>query len=738
MDVRLDPLIPLRYAVLVCVLAGAALVWCGWRSSQGAGLRRRLAMAALRLLAGLLATALVLNPGRMERSEPPGGRPVVALCVDCSGSMAVADCGGRQRLESALAAAREMARGLPETCQAEFMAFDAQARAIEPGGLEALTASGTGTDLAAAVEGALDRFGRSLDAAVLLTDGIHVGSGDPLAAARRARAARTALMPVVFGGPVEPPDISVSAPGGRRVAFAGQNLQIMVELRGRNIAPRTVPVEILEGDRPLAARSENLASGEVRRFAFTLQAGAPGFYTYRLRAGTCPGETDKANNLQTFGVVVLAGKIRVLFLEGSPSWDSKFLVQTLRADPNVELRSVFRLAADRFFCTDGSGSGGSESAVVPDRMDTLEAYDVVVLGKDVEYFVKPEQVALLRSFVSERGGALVLARGKSYSGQFPELAELEPLAWSEPMGGELRLEPSEMGRALAVFQTDARGESAEALSKLPMLTGAHRAERIKPFCDVLAWARPVASGTGGPDDRLPALVTDRFGMGTVCLVNAEGLWKWSFLPPAKKELAAAYPHFWGQLLRWVASRSDYLPGQDFSFRVSEASVLPGQPFRFTVATRLRRAALYAPRIRLERPGKAALELAPGASADEPGVWNAICALEEPGEYRAVLDNNVGQPKLMEMPITVRARRGEADELSADRDLPARMAALSDGLAGDAPRVLEAVRARLQRRAAEREERSTRFVSLWDRAALLLLVVLTASAEWALRRRGGLL
>lgn len=741
-----EPLLPVRYVALIAVLAAPALAWCGWRSSAAAPRGRRLLLAALRVAAALAAVGLLLNPGRLVRAGSAAGRPVVALLVDTSASMAVPDAAGGPRLAAAREAARKLAGRLPADCDVRFLAFDLQARAVEAAELERLTPTGAGTDLAAAVEGALDRFGRPLEAAALFTDGIQVAAADPLAAARRARAARVALLPVVLGGRVEPPDVALAAPGGRRTAFLGQQLRIDAEVAARNIPPMTLGVELLQDGKVLDRKEVNLSAGSVQRVGFEVGARQTGFQAYQVRVASFPGEVDRANNACTVGAVVIDAKMRALLIEGNPSWDSKFLVQALRADPHVELRSIFRLAQGRFFCVESASGkyyGGGENTAFPATRAALEVYDLVILGRNVEYFISPEQAALLRAFVAERGGGLILARGKPYAGEMPELAELEPVVWAQPVAGEARLAPTERGNALPFFQPVSGGDFAALSPKLPPIRSGQGVERVKPFCDVLARAQPVAAAAGpgggaaGDEGAPPAVVVRRFGMGTVCLVNAEGLWKWAFLPASKKELAEVYPHFWGQLLRWVAGNGDFLPGQDFLFRSSAAVVAPGQPFRLTIAARQDQLEDYRPRILIKRGAADVLELAPGASAGEAAAWSAACALEAPGDYRAVLVNNTGRPATMEIPLTVTARRGESDDLSADPDLLARMAAASDGQALGAEAAADFLRRRLAERSA-RTEGQSRFQPLWDRAAVFLVIALTMGVEWAIRRRGGLL
>ena len=59
-----------------------------------------------------------------------------------------------------------------------------------------------------------------------------------------------------------------------------------------------------------------------------------------------PEEADTANNERAVFLRSVGEKVRVLVAEGQPHWDTKFLVQSLKRDPNVDLTAVYRLNAE--------------------------------------------------------------------------------------------------------------------------------------------------------------------------------------------------------------------------------------------------------------------------------------------------------------------------------------------------------------------------------------------------------
>ena len=73
------------------------------------------------------------------------------------------------------------------------------------------------------------------------------------------------------------------------------------------------------------------------------------------------GEAVEVNNRWSFEVKVIRDRVRVLHLNGRPSWDSRFLRETLANNPKVDLLSFFILRT----LTDDVGATTSELSLIP-------------------------------------------------------------------------------------------------------------------------------------------------------------------------------------------------------------------------------------------------------------------------------------------------------------------------------------------------------------------------------------
>ena len=245
--------------------------------------------------------------------------------------------------------------------------------------------------------------------------------------------------------------------------------------------------------------------------------------------------------------------------------------------------------------------------------------------------------------------------------------------------------------------------------------------------------------TGERSERIPALIVRRMGKGIVATVNAEGLWRWDFLPPRLKAYQGVYPTFWGQLIRWMALRSDFLPGQNISFRSSGVVFRPRQLVRFTVAQRLAGKRPLKPLVRIARGSKTVQTLVPTPSRSHTNVWYAMCFLDEPGEYEARLSDTESGEAYDELAVTmtVKPRASETSQLSADPDYLRSFAKQTGARVVAADQVGDVLRAVRENYAPAARER-TRWTMSWDSVWFLVLATAVVALEWAWRRRKGLL
>jgi hypothetical protein len=94
---------------------------------------------------------------------------------------------------------------------------------------------------------------------------------------------------------------------------------------------------------------------------------------------------------------------RILYLEGEPRWEMKFIKEAAARDPNLSLVVLQRTAPDKFY---RFGVEHAEELVggVPATREELFGYRGIVLGSFEASAFSLEQQRLLASFVDVRGG----------------------------------------------------------------------------------------------------------------------------------------------------------------------------------------------------------------------------------------------------------------------------------------------------------------------------------------------
>lgn len=737
---HLNPLIPLEYVVLGGLLLLAAALVLTWQASTKVrpGLRATLCLARFCVIAALLVIAL--NPGQWRHGESDRD-PLWMVLIDRSASMTVPDVGGVSRWEAATDLARRFKEAAGDDVRVELHPFTGDLEsAVEWNQLRQLPADGSRTELLRTGSSLLGRLppGAAAEGILVLSDGRQSRQARHTDFALRAAARGAPVHAVVLGGDVPVRDLEL-VPGRRRyVAFPGQRLRLTAKLTNHGMGPVRPEIRLIDFDGDIVdTKTVELEDGESATALFEITPDADGIFDYHLATPVLEGESIEENNEADITVQVMEGRLKVFMAEGLPYWDSKFLAQLLRRQPNLEVTSVYRVTEDRFFKVDTGLAGAAEETETPfpDSLEELAEFDLVVLGRGVEFFLTPERIENLTAFVRDLGGALIFARGKPYDGEFPVLEPLEPVRWGQPFGRPFRFRPAYAGVDVGLFGDRLAGADDPLWEKLPDLRDAHQSGELSSFSRVLV--EGVAE-IAGQRRVVPIVINRRYGQGNVTVVNADGIWEWGFFPLVD-EAEDMYEEFWGQLMQWAATHSDFLPGEEFSLRLSETRVYPETPVRARAGLRrLVEDEARDFRLEIRRDAETVMESTLQSMPDEAGQWSTVFSLPEPGRYRVALHDRLHPDEAgPQTDLTVRPWPSELEEASAD---PAFLERLTRETGG---RLVEADEAPGLLRDAGGGETpvelsDAHWEPAWDRAWLLLILVGGLASEWILRRRNGLL
>lgn len=708
-------------AAIALVLALSAVVrW--WRERRGGGL------VALRVALIAMLAFVMLNPQSLLPRERTG-KPKLVVLVDTSASMATRDMGRDSRLGAAVRALGSSAAlaALNREFALDVRCFDREVRPAELAQLGTNQPAGDASEIGRALMSAVSELGEAKSQAgvMLVSDG-RATAADALEAAQLALARSVPLWTWSLGGAVPRHDLWMETASAEALAFRGAEVELAATLHQVGYPNRSFKVDILKEDKVIESREVLPGTNGAARMTVRVKAPATGEQRYVFRAAAQPEEADTANNERAVFLRSVGEQVRVLVAEAQPHWDTKFLVQSLKGRPNVELTAVYRLNATRNLAVVSAVGNEArfEQDLFPRTQKVMDHYDVIVLGRGVESFFDAQTESLLTEFVSRRGGSVVFARGKPYGARFQPLAKLEPVAWGTGATPAVKMRPTEAGRENPIFDLGSAGTLDDLLERLPALDQVSVTLGEKPLAIVLA----AAENQEGP----LLIAYQRYGQGKALSLNASGLWRWSFRETGQEESEVAYGRFWISLLQWLLSGSQFLPGADVALASSRRYYTSEQPMQFLISTRNLDRSIYQPRLVITGNGKS-VEVEPRPRGES---FVAEAGPFAPGTYRATLRNNVGKPAESVQSVEVLSASVEKRELSADPALMRKLAEVSGGAvitAEDVARMPEVVkRWEASRQLAHRQQ------PVWDRWWLLAGMFGLMASEWWFRRREGLL
>src|SRR5581483_1496264 len=133
----------------------------------------------------------------------------------------------------------------------------------------------------------------------------------------------------------------------------------------------------------------------------------------RLTFGVEPlaGEENVANNAATRPILVSDAKRRILYIEGEPRWEYKFIRRAEDDDPTVQVVSMLRTSENKIY-RQGISNPAELAEGFPVRPEDLFGYSGIIIGSVAADYFTPLQQELLREYVDRRGGGVLFLGGR--------------------------------------------------------------------------------------------------------------------------------------------------------------------------------------------------------------------------------------------------------------------------------------------------------------------------------------
>ncbi len=722
----------------------------------------RVAIVALLLFCLLRPTLLVPN------AVPQ--RNFLAILLDDSRSMQIADRG-----ESRASFVREtfdpresaLITALGDRFILRFYRFAGSAERI--GDPAEMGFAGQRTDLGRALDRARQELASvPVAGMVLVSDGADNADAALAEPILNLRSRSIPVFTVGVGRESFTKDISIRRVETPHSVLEGTSLVVDLLVTQRGFRGETVQLQVEDAGRIIATEDVTLgADGEATPVRISVTAAETGPRIFRFRIPERPGEMVAQNNEQEALVRVDDKREKILYLEGEPRFEAKFVRRAVTDDENLQVVLLQRTAEGKFLRL-GVDDGDELANGFPTTREELFAYRAIILGSVEASFFTHDQLRMLAEFVGQRGGGLLLLGGRrsfsegGYAGT--PLADVIPVVLEETAstsaasgGGaarnvsangngngngdeyraadgevpvaELKIELTPAGRSNPATQiAPTERASVARWGELPPLTSVNRITRAKPGATTLLTARHPEGG------QQVVLAFQRYGRGKALAFTVQDSWLWQMHADITLE-DLTHETFWRQMLRWlvtgvpgrvtIATAADRVsPGETVTLR---AEVDDPQYLKVNGATVV---------AHVSAPSGAVRQIPMEWAVDKDGEYRASFVAEEDGlhEVRVEathMDTLIGSDVAF---VQATDLKREFVDAEMQRSVLSRIAEETNGryyteetlstlpedvtVSGSGTTVLEQK-------------------DLWDMPFIFLMLVGLVSAEWGFRRRRGL-
>lgn len=542
---------------------------------------------------------------------------------------------------------------------------------------------------------------KSLQGVLLFSDGADLGQES------QAISPEFSEMLTRFGSPVHTfqagtnenfRDLAVEHLDYAEFGFVNQPVRLSVILSASSMGEKRVPLVLKEGDKILVSKIVDIRSGQTHypvELEFTPKT--VGKSVYSLSVPLFAGESIAENNRREFLVNVVRDRIRVLHLNGRPSWDSRFLREVLINNPKVDLLSFFIL---RTLSDDVSATTG-ELSLIPFPTNLLfsgylDSFDLVIF-QNFKYspFIEKKYLENIKKYVYKGGAFLMVGGNLSFqSGDFAgtSVEEILPVRMRKGPRNIIHDKFTIQFRNNFAHHPIMRLEknpdrNQAAWRSLPKLEGLNIGLIPQKGSQVLA---DFEKNIGNVSSQ-PVLVVGQRGKGRSMVLATDSTWNWNFLRVGQGGSGRYYQKFWNNVINWLTKDEEterlQISTDKETYQENEKALIkfklmkedynphPGQTVELTLHSITHKRQVETHSLQTDKEGEGTFEFVP----DKPGFYSArllskdeshaisrevrFGVFSETEEFRKPLINEVLLQNIARITGGVHAVLGENTDLS---------------------------------------------------------------------------
>ncbi|HEY7212878.1 MAG TPA: glutamine amidotransferase [Bryobacteraceae bacterium] len=717
-------------------MLAAAFLLAGWIFARHRSMRpgfrygRAAVLSAFQWVTVAVLLLLLWEPAVSVTTLKPQ-QNAVAVVVDDSRSMSLADTGESRHTQAVDLLRDKLLKDLRNRFQVRLYKLGAGVERVAS--LDQLHTVETSTQIGRGLRELADESATlPIGSVVLLSDGADNAGGIDSATLAELRRRRLPVNAVGFGREKLDSDVeleNVDVPGK---ALPGSRIQARVTLHQEGFTGKRARLVLTAGGTVLANREIALRSTPEQTETVEFNAAKSGVEKVEVKIDPLAGESNAENNRLTRVLSIDTAKRRILYVEGEPRWEFKFIRRAAEDDPALQILSMLRTTQNKIY-RQGLNNPNELADGFPTKEEDLFAYQGLMLGSVELAFFAPTQQQMIKDFVDRRGGGLLFLGGRWALGDggynAPPISELLPVNLPQRKNTFQRsfvaAELTEAGKDSPICRIEGDAQkSAEHWEVLPYLANYQDPGTPKPGALVLANVN--ASGK-----RVPLLVTENYGRGRTAVLASAGTWRWKMQQPATD---TSQPTFWRQLLRWTAGAtpSPVTVSTPHPNLADEGHIVLRTEVRDKKYLPVSDANVSARVIRPDGSSET-VALAPEPSAE--GVYTADWNAGLEGSYVAEITAMRGAEKLGSDVLPFQRENGVAENFHREQNR-ALLEKLADETGGRYYTPKNAAHLAAEIAYSDAGITSREMKDLWNMPAVFLVLLALRSSEWLLRRRWG--
>jgi uncharacterized membrane protein len=585
--------------------------------------------------------------------------------------------------------------------------------------------------------------GLPVAAVVLVSDGADTGGESIDEALLGLKAGKLPVFTVGVGSERLSRDLQIDRVSTPRTVLKDASLLLDVVVRQTGYGGRTVTVDVEDEGRIVGSEKVTLpVDGSPASVRVRATAGESGPRLFKFRVAPLEDELVTQNNARDALLDVRDAQERILYFEGEPRWEMRFLRRAVADDKNLEAAVLQRIADNKFkrFFGDDPDDPEELAGGFPKTREELFKYRGLILGSVEAGLFSGDQLQMIADFVDRRGGGLLVLGGARSFGEggfggtpvadaLPLLIDPRRRASDPSPLARLKITPTRAGQAHSLTQI-AKTEAASMArwAELPLVTSVNETLPVKPGATVLL------KGTDEAGRERDVLAWQRYGRGKAIALTLQDTWQWQMHVTMSLE-DQTHEHYWRQMLRWLVEGVPNTVEVRVPDRVEpgdpvvvEASVVDGQFVELNDASVVAQVA---------KPDGTTLSVPLQWTGDRDGEYRGTFVSAEPGAYEVTVDaTRSGGQAVGSGEAYVRVGPGEAEFFEPTMHA-APLQRIAEETGGrfytpDAARGLTEDIRYAGRGVTSIEERE-----LWNMPIILIALMGLVCAEWGYRRMVGL-